>query len=452
MKHKKRRFETLSFYDHTGIEHHLTNMAKQGWLIEKISNYYWTYRKIEPCDLTFMVTYFPKASDFDPQLSEEQERLRDFCADTGWELACTWFQMQVFYNESEDPIPINTDPVLEVEAVHKACKASLLKGYYVLIAISGIMSFFFLSSLISDTLRILASPTDMFKGIIWLLLLILILVEVLTYFRWYRKAKKQAEHEIFLETPSTAKFQKIAMGLLVIFLLNWILNIVLVDNPVLLWCCALVAVVIILDHILIQVVKNHLKKKNVSANMNKALTILFSFVFVFVMMGTVVYGSLRFFEDQIRENLPYKAMEAPLYMEDLVHQDSDYVAYLTQTDYEESTILSMMKVTERRSFDEKDDQSVAMTYQRYLVKSPFLYDFCEGQLQRLMVLSEYWKGELLETDAAPWNADRVYRLILDDGTETNRYLLCYDHVLVDIQFNWSPTPEQMAIVSEALSK
>ncbi|MBQ4576391.1 MAG: ABC transporter ATP-binding protein, partial [Firmicutes bacterium] len=251
--------------------------------------------------------------------------------------------MQVFYNEAPDPIPINTDPVLEVDAVHKACKASLLKGYYVLIAISGIMSFFFLSSLISDTLRILASPTNMFKGLIWLLLLILILVEVLTYFRWYRKAKKQAEHEIFLETPSTAKFQKIAMGLLVIFLLNWILNIVLVDNPVLLWCCALVAVVIILDHILIQVVKNHLKKKNVSANMNKALTILFSFVFVFVMMGTVVYGGLHFFDDHIRENLPSQSLEAPLHMEDLVHQDSDYVAYLM---YVSTLLTSIRRIVE----------------------------------------------------------------------------------------------------------
>ena len=38
MKTKKRRVEYFSFYNHTGIEEHLTRMAKKGWLLESISN------------------------------------------------------------------------------------------------------------------------------------------------------------------------------------------------------------------------------------------------------------------------------------------------------------------------------------------------------------------------------------------------------------------------------
>ena len=66
MKTKKRRMEYISFYNHTGLEKHFAKMAKRGWLIESISNYYWTYRKIEPKNLSFCVTYYPRASDFDP--------------------------------------------------------------------------------------------------------------------------------------------------------------------------------------------------------------------------------------------------------------------------------------------------------------------------------------------------------------------------------------------------
>ena len=101
MKTKKRRLEFFSFYNHTGIENHLTDMAKKGWMIESISNFYWTYRKIEPTDIHFSVSYYPRASDFDPGPTEEQQTFHDFCAHTGWNLACTWFQMQVFYNEKE---------------------------------------------------------------------------------------------------------------------------------------------------------------------------------------------------------------------------------------------------------------------------------------------------------------------------------------------------------------
>ena len=48
MNTKKRRLEYYSFYNHTGIERHLTEMALKGWLLESISNFYWTYRRIEP--------------------------------------------------------------------------------------------------------------------------------------------------------------------------------------------------------------------------------------------------------------------------------------------------------------------------------------------------------------------------------------------------------------------
>ena len=90
MNTKKRRLEYYSFYNHTGIERHLTEMALKGWLLESISNFYWTYCRIEPRNIHFCVTYYPRASDFDPEPSEDQQTFHDFCAHTGWKLACTW--------------------------------------------------------------------------------------------------------------------------------------------------------------------------------------------------------------------------------------------------------------------------------------------------------------------------------------------------------------------------
>lgn len=55
MRQTRRRMELLSFYDHTGIERHLTRMARKGWKVEKINNYFWTYRRIEPQELQVSV-------------------------------------------------------------------------------------------------------------------------------------------------------------------------------------------------------------------------------------------------------------------------------------------------------------------------------------------------------------------------------------------------------------
>ena len=55
MKNTKRRIEPLSFFNHTGISRHLEKMAAKGWMIEKIVNTGWVYRRIEPKNIHFAV-------------------------------------------------------------------------------------------------------------------------------------------------------------------------------------------------------------------------------------------------------------------------------------------------------------------------------------------------------------------------------------------------------------
>ena len=178
MKTRKRRLEYFSFYNHTGIEQHFTEMAKKGWLIESISNFYWTYRKIEPKDIHFCVTYYPRASDFDPEPTEEQQTFHDFCAHTGWQLACTWHQMQVFYNEKESPIPLETDPVIEVDTLHRACKKNFLPSYYLLLALSLIMGGYFIARIYFDPIGLLSSSSQMLTGFAYLCMLVISLTEL----------------------------------------------------------------------------------------------------------------------------------------------------------------------------------------------------------------------------------------------------------------------------------
>lgn len=145
MRAKKRRLEAYSFYDHTGIVRHLEKMAEKGWLIEKITNMGWVYRRIEPKLLHFAVSYYPKASEFDPEPSEEQKDFQDFCAHTGWMLATTSAQMQIFYNERENPTPIETDPEMEIETIHCAAKKGFLPTQILLLVIGILQAGIFIS-------------------------------------------------------------------------------------------------------------------------------------------------------------------------------------------------------------------------------------------------------------------------------------------------------------------
>ena len=88
MKDRKRRFETFSFYDRTGIEAHLKKMAEKGWMISEMTTLGWIYKRVEPESLTFAVSYYPKASEFDPEPTEGQNIYHDLSSRTGWQFVC----------------------------------------------------------------------------------------------------------------------------------------------------------------------------------------------------------------------------------------------------------------------------------------------------------------------------------------------------------------------------
>lgn len=133
MKTTKRRFEMLSFYDHTGIEKRLIEMAEKGWLLKEINPLSWVYTRIEPKKLQFAVTYYPKASEFDSQPQEGQLIYQDYSEHNGWKFVCSSAQMQIFYSEEENPIPMETEPEIEVENIHKAARKTFLRPLFLLI-------------------------------------------------------------------------------------------------------------------------------------------------------------------------------------------------------------------------------------------------------------------------------------------------------------------------------
>ena len=133
-RQKKWEINLYSYYDHAGIVRHLEDMARQGWQLEKAGSVFWTYRRCKPAELHYAVVYFSKASQFDPEPPAEQREFWELCKATGWELVTNRYQMQIFRNPAPDAIPIETDPVVQVENVRAAMKKGSVRGGWWLLA------------------------------------------------------------------------------------------------------------------------------------------------------------------------------------------------------------------------------------------------------------------------------------------------------------------------------
>lgn len=158
MSETKVRLEGFAFYDYSGIQAHLENMAAKGWLLEQMGTYLWRYRRIEPGKLHFTVTYLPKISRFDPEDTEGQLQMEEYCTKDGWKLAARNGQMQIFYHEGENPVPIETDPVTQVETIRRAMRRNLLPIYAMQVLLSILQLALLKWQFSNDPIHFLSTP------------------------------------------------------------------------------------------------------------------------------------------------------------------------------------------------------------------------------------------------------------------------------------------------------
>ncbi len=466
MKELKRRLETFSFYDHTGIEKHLENMAEKGWLLSEINRFTWVYRRIEPKKLHFAVTYYPKASEFDPKPQEGQMIYQDYSAHTGWKFICSSAQMQIFCNEEENPIPLETDPSVEVQTIHKAAKKGFLLSYFILLAIAVLDTALFISRLLGDPIGLLSSTTQLATGFCWALLFLLCVVELGGYYRWRRKAIKAAENGEFLDTRSHSLFQKIVLAAALFALVYVFINLISVGNRMMLTIYTLLIGYMITLFIVVNAVKQFLKRKKVSRNANLTVTLVVDFVLAFAMLAAITFGTLKAsqaglfnpgaetYEHNVSTWILYQD-ELPLYVEDL--QDVKFDSYIRENRHDESIFLGQKVVRQHPRRDTGNAVNVPeMSYTLTIIKVPALYDLCKESILNKRSDTVVEEGIIFvdhyeEIDATPWLAEEAYQLHFSGGI-LNKYFLCYEDRIVEIDFDWEPTEEQMRIVAEKLNK
>lgn len=476
-RQKKWEINLYSYYDHAGIVRHLEDMARQGWQLEKAGSVFWTYRRCKPAELHYAVVYFSKASQFDPEPPAEQREFWELCKATGWELVTNRYQMQIFRNPAPDAIPIETDPVVQVENVRAAMKKGSARANWCLLATSLLQ--LWLQSRSVYTIRdLLLSTFTLLAILIWLMLGIKAVMELIGYYRWCRKARTAAKEEGVLLSPRTRKWWQILqiLGFLVTVALALSLPLLSTShNPSTLITLAAVLAYTLLLTLIVNGSRQLMKKKGFSAEANMGLNILIAIVGTFVLMGGLIWMSFRVADDpslnghQNAETISYTRGyrtytydfyrdPIPLSIEDLTGAELD-PDYSRRMDVSGTPLLweyDIRQVIPYYSYSDAPELTytvweVGISSLYGPVKNSFFKDTVytfHGQID--FVIPHGW----VAADAAPWGALDAYQYHDEDGQPYGSYLLCYDSRFVEISFDaWNaapPTAEQMTLVGKVL--
>ena len=221
MSRTKRLFVPLSPYEQQAMETLLEKQAAQGWLLSKMGSWFWVFTETESRSLQFAVTYFSKASEYDPLPTDGQRDKEALCAQSGWHLAARRHDLQVFYSADADAPPLETDPVVRVESLYRAMIRQTMRPRVFTAALCLFWILLCLLDFRKDAIRFLSDGFDVITLPVWFLMLAACMVESIACLVWHHRAKPAAEESgLFLppHIPTRISWALVAIAILLLCL------------------------------------------------------------------------------------------------------------------------------------------------------------------------------------------------------------------------------------------
>ncbi|MBQ8639043.1 MAG: DUF2812 domain-containing protein [Lachnospiraceae bacterium] len=481
-EHRYEMYTLYSYYDRAGMEEHLEKMASKGWMLERMNSWFWTYRKCPPKKVHVQIIYDPNASEYAPEPTRKQEDFRDFCEYAGWDFTASYGPLQVFYhvreaeNRAEEPvrpcverrnpehdsekwhpIPIETDPVMEVEVIHQVMKKRFLPINVLLLVNIFLAGRKIFPILIEKPLWAMANLGYTCIACSIFLAAVMIAVEIVSYFLWLFGARRMAERNQSLVLRGRTLLRRSVFYLMVFSLIYWFVSVkdfflrLQAAGIVFLAACAL---------LVSASVSRHMKKKKVSADENRVksngaaiLAMIVSAVFlaVFLRWNWEKDGFRRNAETEVYEYQGTKVVcshdRLPVMCSELLVVD-DY-QYRTEWDVRESPLLAQHEAKQYIKPGALGNEGY-LDYTITEVKLSVMNDWC-----RQMVRYQYErmdeenplerKYRFVETDADLWGAEYSCQIFV--GEEAGfRHLVFWDGCILDLAAGWQLTGDQKGII------
>ena len=208
---RKQRLENFVFYDTESVTAHLEDMAQKGWALKDVTNPLWTYEEITPEKRTYRTAFYPANQVYALNAADKQEEYIAYCEQAGWHYVTSWDNMLIFYTTAENPIPLETDEALRLEATHKAMKRSWLSVHMVLGVLFLLNIIFYIAALVKQPLTVIADGNALFRNALFAVVLVYACIAVCSYLQWRKKSLSAVENGGFClpVSPNTRRFQKI---------------------------------------------------------------------------------------------------------------------------------------------------------------------------------------------------------------------------------------------------
>lgn len=277
MKNKtKRVFWGFFSLDYKAMEIYLEEMARNGWMLEKIGQFIAKFRAIEPQNLKFYVDVFKKGGTLTSENNEELVAYRKLCQESGWTFITSQEYLQFFYADGgSEPLPLQTDEEIELKIVEN----TLLKRELVGIFIVLIASIYVVINIKYDNILSFVGVTSIF---LFPILFIFTAISAIYSIIWIVTARRNIKNGLSITKPTlkSARRRIIAFNgstwiIILILMLAFIADAFFKPNYILISVLGPILGIFIGSGIRYLVKKNKIKEDN---------SILFTIIAIFILI------------------------------------------------------------------------------------------------------------------------------------------------------------------------
>lgn len=466
MKNAKYQWNTFQPYDFRGVEAHLAAMAAKGWRLERARGSLWKYRRAEPAQVRYAVTYSGSASQFEPGPTEEEQSLEELCAAAGWTKVSDCLQMQIFSTEDPNAVPLETDENLRLENIHRCMWRSLIPGTIAILLLFLFIGRDFFPALVTwDLYGMLKSNALLVAGFLCLIEVLLQIYTLAAYFLWRRRSRRSVEDGgPCLPVSRGVRWANLGIWVPLVLLVAAFLLSELDrgHRGTVLYFAAYMALFTLII-VLTRATSALLRKRGASKTSNMTWTLAVDVVLCFALLGGLAWAryEIGWFSDERPTEDAYEyrgelwdlspRQDFPLTLAELTGEEYGHIR-------REAEDLGSVFIP-RRSFRETallgDGPKVCgLSYTLWELSSPALR---ESLLEDLLEDDPLkFRGMTLVTlryvpeDPAPWGAEAAYRRYQDENPN-NSWLLVWPGQAAAVSLDDAPTEAQKALISARLA-
>lgn len=429
MKTVKYRLMDAFLYDYPYIERFLAEQAAGGWHLEKAGNALWKFRRGEPKQVRYEVTYSSAASAYNSRPTEAEDALAELCAQAGWVRVTTAAQLQVFRNEDPGATPLETEENERLKNIRKTMNRHFFPQYLLMVFLFLLQFAMHTRNLLRWPSRTLADPLVVSTiGMLPVVSLTHLLLCISTLL-WLRRAQKAVDEG--LPIPLN-RFYRWFRWVIWAGLIAYLWSLFAMADPIFASAIVLICAVVIFCVFASTSLCKHL---NAPKWVNFLVPIAVTSLVMVLLLSAFITNMDRISLGQE----PSHPQTLPITLANLDDpSDSEY------TMFEES---ATPLVAYRRFSDESADARISCTIVD--VKYPMFYDMIQAEQEERFLMSVRYQTD---SEAAGYAQllDAEYVRHAFSG-QHDYWLICWEDRVVNLSASWPLTQEQIITAASKLN-